>query len=945
VKAVGSGLVILLLVALGTPAQARAPEDGYLRIEQVRAGSCRPAEVVVGQKVDCRFPMADPALTLDPWGGPYVADVDLPYDEMNDEQADCVIEGGELVCRGLDGYYQEGRRSVSLVFGGFDRSQPLASYEVIGGGRVAAGINALTGGEPLVLPDRPLLVWTWSLDESAQLWAAVYPRDGGSRVAMVPVPDMAGGTSVEVAFGSLGPGRYLLRACVGASPSSCQESPGATYFQIGSGDLVEAIPGWNLAGADRINLVLAGSGFADFESFASIARDLLSTEGPLLLDGDGGTLPSIAPVEEVFGLEWGPFSVEPLRSARRAFNLWLLADPVADPRALYHSPLPLGSGAVGTDGFGLDNVDIVTVHLEPFGRFRRSEAAWTSFDGREVLTRGAGLAFGGVYLALPRTYPLGEADTLLHELGHSLFGLRDEYSSGDRPVFYGYPNCASDESVARGWWGDLIGEVDPFVEEYASVMLRYQQWLPDSLVADLTVGYHRGGCYSMEEEAVRPTIESVMNGQTPVFGSVNRRRVEQVLGLFDGRAVLSDRSHVDAFECAVTSLGTPLALCRVSVVPFVDPPEGGLGIEVGGTRGTCLWLPGEDASPGMVGCPAMALEGEGPWEVSLSPAEGVEVATVDLGPRPVSPVVVRPDPESGAGGSRESRLGWRMAGVAAGLAVAALGCAVALGGRRRARRSKPVPSGGESSGYPCPTLPGGVGVTEEMAVKDAYLREVTATVVAVTDAGVVLDRTVFYPRGGGQPGDAGILEWEGGAVAIRDTVRDAGVVLHVPAADPPPVGTAVRAVVDWDRRHLLMRTHTALHVLSSIVWREYGAKVTGGNMEPGQARMDFELESMSAEFGREVETRLNRALAEGHAVRVFLMSRTEALADPDLIRTKVSLIPEHVDPIRIVDIGDVDRQADGGTHVADTREVGPVRVTKTESKGKGNKRMRIELDP
>jgi misacylated tRNA(Ala) deacylase len=208
-----------------------------------------------------------------------------------------------------------------------------------------------------------------------------------------------------------------------------------------------------------------------------------------------------------------------------------------------------------------------------------------------------------------------------------------------------------------------------------------------------------------------------------------------------------------------------------------------------------------------------------------------------------------------------------------------------------------------------------------------------------------LDRTVFYPRGGGQPGDAGILEWEGGAVAIRDTVRDAGVVLHVPAADPPPVGTAVRAVVDWDRRHLLMRTHTALHVLSSIVWREYGAKVTGGNMEPGQARMDFELESMSAEFGREVETRLNRALAEGHAVRVFLMSRTEALADPDLIRTKVSLIPEHVDPIRIVDIGDVDRQADGGTHVADTREVGLVRVTKTESKGKGNKRMRIELDP
>jgi misacylated tRNA(Ala) deacylase len=134
-------------------------------------------------------------------------------------------------------------------------------------------------------------------------------------------------------------------------------------------------------------------------------------------------------------------------------------------------------------------------------------------------------------------------------------------------------------------------------------------------------------------------------------------------------------------------------------------------------------------------------------------------------------------------------------------------------------------------------------------------------------------------------------------------------------------------------------------VLSALVWREYGAKVTGGNMEPGRARMDFELESMSVEFGREVEERLNATLAEGHAVQVLFLPRAEALADPDLIRTKVSLIPEQVDPIRVVDIAGVDRQADGGTHVADTAEVGRVQVVKTESKGKGNKRMRIELQP
>ena len=237
-------------------------------------------------------------------------------------------------------------------------------------------------------------------------------------------------------------------------------------------------------------------------------------------------------------------------------------------------------------------------------------------------------------------------------------------------------------------------------------------------------------------------------------------------------------------------------------------------------------------------------------------------------------------------------------------------------------------------------------MTDELAVRDAYLRECTATVTAATPDGVVLDRTVFYARGGGQPGDTGVLEWAGGSAAVLDTVRQEGEVLHVVAAGPaPPPETPVRAVIDWERRHLLMRTHTALHALSALVWREYGAKVTGGNMEPGRARMDFELESMSVEFGREVEERLNATLAGGHPVRVLFLPRAEALADPDLIRTKVSLVPEHVDPIRVVDIAGVDRQADGGTHVADTAEVGRVRVVKTESKGKGNKRMRIELEP
>jgi misacylated tRNA(Ala) deacylase len=234
-------------------------------------------------------------------------------------------------------------------------------------------------------------------------------------------------------------------------------------------------------------------------------------------------------------------------------------------------------------------------------------------------------------------------------------------------------------------------------------------------------------------------------------------------------------------------------------------------------------------------------------------------------------------------------------------------------------------------------------MTEEICSTDAYARSCEATVVAASEDGVVLDRTVFYARGGGQPGDTGLLRWDGGEARVRDTVKQAGEILHVLDGPAPPVGAAVTAEIDWDRRYILMRTHTALHSLSGIVFRDYGAKVTGGNMEPGVARMDFELDSISVEFGREVEDKLNAALAEDHPVHVSFLPRAEALADPDLIRTKVNLIPEHVDPIRVIDIAGLDKQADGGTHVRSTAEVGRVRVARTESKGKANKRMRIEL--
>ena len=234
-------------------------------------------------------------------------------------------------------------------------------------------------------------------------------------------------------------------------------------------------------------------------------------------------------------------------------------------------------------------------------------------------------------------------------------------------------------------------------------------------------------------------------------------------------------------------------------------------------------------------------------------------------------------------------------------------------------------------------------MTEELFATDAYVRSCEATVRETGDEGVVLDRTVFYARGGGQPGDTGVLRWDGGELRVLDTVKRGGRLLHEVDGEPPAVGTAVTAEIDWDRRHTLMRTHTALHALSAIVFRDYDVKVTGGNMEPGVARMDFELESIDAEFGREVEDKLNAELAADRPVRASFLPRAEALADPDLIRTKVNLIPESVDPIRVIEIEGLDKQADGGTHVRSTAEVGRVRVAKTENKGKAFKRMRIEL--
>ena len=233
-------------------------------------------------------------------------------------------------------------------------------------------------------------------------------------------------------------------------------------------------------------------------------------------------------------------------------------------------------------------------------------------------------------------------------------------------------------------------------------------------------------------------------------------------------------------------------------------------------------------------------------------------------------------------------------------------------------------------------------MTDLLYLRDAYLTEFTATVEAVDVEGgrVALDRTAFYPTGGGQPHDTGTLA----GLAVVEVRKEGDQVWHrVEGAPLPAVGDEVSGAVDFDRRHRLMRTHTALHVLCGVIWNEWRVPVTGGNMEPLSARMDFEFDPLPEGFAPRVEELVNAELAADRPIEVSFLPRSTAVMDEDLVRTKVSLIPESVPEIRVVDIVGLDKQADGGTHVRTTGEVGRIRVVKLENKGKGNKRVRLEV--
>lgn len=235
-------------------------------------------------------------------------------------------------------------------------------------------------------------------------------------------------------------------------------------------------------------------------------------------------------------------------------------------------------------------------------------------------------------------------------------------------------------------------------------------------------------------------------------------------------------------------------------------------------------------------------------------------------------------------------------------------------------------------------------MTELIYQTDSYRQQMTAEVTGLDEAanGVYLSETIFYPGGGGQPADSGTLTDDAGRVYTVTSAKRGN--LHIIEGDLPAVGTQVAGQIDWERRYKLMRTHTTMHVLCGVVWRDYGALVTGSNMDILTGRMDFEFERMQKELVQEIEQRINDEAKKAHDVKIQILPREEAFEIPDLIRTKINLLPQGITEVRTVELVGLDLQACGGTYLNNTSEIGPIRVTDYKSKGGINKRLYFELE-
>jgi hypothetical protein len=498
-------LLSIAAVQLGRATPVGSEGDTKLDAE-FGPGTCSPAVAQPSQTVTCVFAL----LT-----GDGATPVEASTNGITGNSVPCRFSRQSLICRGLTPPAISGSAGVDLIIG--HRVKPtMARFEVDASHRDFTVL--IPGGyEPVGFTDLGISIQVsnnLSADKTShddRIWAMVSRHDGPT-AQRSPTLLTPGSTTLLTIHE---PGRYRLRACVGTGPDDCLVQPGHWSFQIIDSTLQELIPEHNQRLADRVNLIFIGSGFASTPEMTRQAALLLTLEGPILSSVTTG---------EPSDLNYGPFAIEPLGSSQHRFNYWYLDAEVIDPRSLFIN---------SQTGFGVPHPVITTLHLLQPGQWWPSEASLASFSGDEQAPQRDGISFGSVYLAIPDGESAGEATTLAHEFGHALFALRDEYLSDGPVSTSGFPNCAPDSRTADLWWGELDGVVDPFVHDYLAALNSAGLRLPEDLVESVRVTRSHGLCGGdFDSGAIRPSADSLMNTQVPVFGSVNRARAQAILDLW-----------------------------------------------------------------------------------------------------------------------------------------------------------------------------------------------------------------------------------------------------------------------------------------------------------------------------------------------------------------------------------------------------------------------------
>lgn len=551
------GLIVIALSVLvvGTAplaAQELISDNGMLDMPaEVAVGSCTPGSVGAEELVTCRLPLVFPGDELPDWGikGMLTA-ADVPDWGLDFRQSLCHLDGDFLVCPDLLPDWEEGSQQLYIDL---SYDVPLAEIVVERTSDGVLGLAGLASRLPVAFAGEARTIEVFrSFRLPYGEVASLLVRRVGSDTVVDEVPALGEQdefASVAVTFPEAG--RWTITGCLVQAEGGCAREGFRRQFNVIEPDAHELIPGHNLTGADRINMLFVGSGWVgERDEFVAASRRILALDGYPIRQSETGEEAAVD--EPAVALGWGPFSIDPMRGNAYKFNFWYLEGNV-ESSAFTRAPTSEGIEGLDLAPLGLGN-NVATVIMNRTAAYTSivATANHPSFLGEIEPGPTAAIRFGST--ELPFFFRGSEgATTFSHELGHLLFALADEYVQWETDLpTYGYPNCAETQAEATEWWGDLEGDLDPMFDRWKETEQAEGTWWWDDSIADsLRIGFVEGGCFSESDAALRPTADGLMNSEVPVFGAVNRRRAQAVLDLWSGRAAFDLDAHQGVGDCRV----------------------------------------------------------------------------------------------------------------------------------------------------------------------------------------------------------------------------------------------------------------------------------------------------------------------------------------------------------------------------------------------------------